>query len=365
MTNPIWNNINGYKTDAVFQLVNEYNNNKNLNKVNLCIGAYKTDNNEPYILSCVQKAKNILLNNNHEYSSISGNQNFINLSIKFIFGQDINMNNIIGVQTVSGTGACSLACNFLKKIGYDKKIYVSNPTWGNHIPIIRNSNLQYEIYRYYNKDTASIDLHGMLLDIKKADDESVILLHACAHNPSGIEPNQNEWNEILQVIKEKNHTVFFDNAYQGFASGDYNIDAYAIRLFTENKINMLVAHSYSKNFGLYGERTGVLCISNYDDITKNQKILSVLKSLIRSSYSNPPINGAKIVELILDNSNLFDLWKIECRTMANRIKTMRHLFKSKLEVNSNYDWSFITKQNGMFCLTKLTKEQRMSIIYIY
>ena len=351
-----WANIPVGKIDAIMKLTEEFKLDTNANKVNLAIGAYKDESNLPYILNSVKKAKKNIANSNHEYSSIIGNEEFINNSKKFLFNKDNDkLQNIASVQTLSGTGACKLAAEFLNKVCKYDTIYLPNITWGNHIPIMEGSGLKVKKYNYYKNK--GIDLNKMLEDIVNTKDNSLFLFHVCAHNPTGSDPSKEEWITILNFLTKKNHMILFDCAYQGFSSGDHHKDAFPVRYLLEAKYtNFLVAQSYSKNFGLYGERIGALNIVTNNKFDK-ENVLSQLKGIIRPSYSNPPINGAKIINEILNDDILFSEWESECLTMANRMNSMRMLLKSQLEEKiSSRRWDHIKHQNGMFCFSEIPSD---------
>lgn len=211
-------------------------------------------------------------------------------------------------------------------------------------------------YSYYNKEVG-FDFQNLLNDMDAAPNGSAFLLHACAHNPTGYDPSIEQWKEISQLMKHKNHIPFFDCAYQGFASGDADHDALAIRTFVDDGHNILLAQSYAKNFGLYGERVGALSVVCASAEEKD-RVESQLKIIIRPMVSNPPANGARIVEQILSDDQLSKQWYGECKQMAERIIEMRHLLRSNLQdLGSQHDWSHVTDQIGMFSFTGLSPEQ--------
>lgn len=232
-----------------------------------------------------------------------------------------------------------------------------NPTWGNHPSIIRDAGMQSTLYRYFDKSTNGLDLSGMLEDIKNAPSNSIILLHACAHNPTGVDPDMMQWEQIAEAIEAKNLVVWFDMAYQGFASGDIDRDAAALRLFVQRGHKVVLAQSYAKNMGLYGERIGALSIACCS-AEEGERVLSQLKIIIRPMYSNPPIHGARVVSLVLGENALRKQWLGEVKSMADRIIKMRAVLKEHLtKLGSTLNWSHITDQIGMFCYTGLSSEQ--------
>lgn len=213
-------------------------------------------------------------------------------------------------------------------------------------------------YRYYDEENIGLNFDGMCEDLRTAENGSLVLLHACAHNPTGIDPTKEQWKQLSVLMKEKKHVVLFDSAYQGFASGDADEDAYAVRQFVQDGHCLMLAQSFAKNFGLYGERVGALSVVCSDKEEKD-RVLSQLKIIIRAMYSNPPIHGARIVKEILSDDELRSQWYQECKGMAERINGMRNRLREELEARNvgNRDWSHITDQIGMFCYSGLTQEQ--------
>jgi len=258
----------------------------------------------------------------------------------------------VGVQTLSGTGACRVAGEFFARfLPKGTTIYVSDPTWGNHIPIMELSGLEVKRYRYLNRKTNGLDLQGYLEDIESAPAGSIFLLHACAHNPTGVDPSKEQWAQISAAILAKGHHVLMDCAYQGFASGDAEYDAGSIRQFVADGHSMLLAQSFAKNFGLYGERVGTLSVV-CADTEQAERVLSQLKLIIRPMYSSPPIHGALIVNEVLGDDALRSQYYGECADMASRILKMRALLKEGLAAaGSTHNWDHVTEQIGMFAFT--------------
>ena len=350
--------------DGILGLNQAFAADTNPKKVNLGVGAYRDDNGKPYILPSVKTAeKNVTKKSEgHEYAGIAGIQSYVDLSLKFAYGENcdvLNSQRVAAVQTLSGTGACRLFGEFINRfVGNKVHMYMPNPTWGNHIPIMKDSGLVPSQYRYYDPNTRAVDFEGMKQDITDATNGSVFMLHACAHNPTGCDPSRAQWDELSALMKSKNHIVFFDCAYQGFASGDAEVDAYSIRKFVADGHNIILAQSFAKNFGLYGERVGTLSVvcSSSEEM---ERVSSQLKLLVRPMYSNPPIHGARIVAEILGNDSLRSQWIQECKGMAARIIDMRRNLRNEIEIldKGNNKWQHVTDQIGMFCFTGLTKPQ--------
>jgi len=256
---------------------------------------------------------------------------------------------------------CDFFGEFIKKFGHSH-IYVPDPTWGNHIPIFQNSGLEVRKYRYYDRSTSDLDFDGLMKDISDAPAGSAVLLHACAHNPTGMDPSLEQWAELSQMMKNKGLFPFFDCAYQGFASGNAPQDASAFRLFVnDGHKSLALVQSFSKNFGLYGQRIGALSFvaENSDEASR---ILSQLKICIRPSYSNPPRHGARIVSTILSDDKLTGEFIDQCKDMADRINSMRVRLRTNLEdAGSNRSWSHITKQIGMFAYSGLSKDEVVAL----
>lgn len=269
---------------------------------------------------------------------------------------------ICTLQTISGTGAVHLGGLFLSKFHPHKPaIYLSNPTWANHNQIFTNVGLKLASYPYFHKQTKGLDFDGMISALQAAPSGSVILLHACAHNPTGVDPTQDQWKQIAAVMKERNHFPFFDTAYQGFASGDLARDAWAIKYFVEQGFELCVAQSFAKNFGLYGERTGAfhfVSAPGPDAAKANANVASQLAILQRSEISNPPAYGARIASKVLNDPTLFRQWEEDLRTMSGRIQEMRAGLRERLEKKGTPgSWDHITSQIGMFSFTGLSEAQ--------
>lgn len=353
--------------DPILGLTERFNKDTDARKVSLGVGAYRDDNGKPYVLPSVLEAERRITaaGKNKEYAGIAGMKDFVDLSLKFAYGDDseaLKAKRIAGVQTISGTGGLRIAGEFFARfLGKGTPIYLPNPTWGNHIPIMKDSGLEVLRYSYYEPASRGLDFAGLISDFKGAPDGSLFLLHACAHNPTGVDPTTDQWKEISDVFKTKGHIAFFDCAYQGFASGDATRDAAAVRHFVKEGHKVILCQSYAKNFGLYGERVGALSVVCEDE-EEAQRVESQLKIVIRPMYSNPPIHGSLIVSTILSDPELKAQWYAECKSMADRIITMRTSLRNAIEEieaknGVKSDWRHITDQIGMFCYTGLTEAQ--------
>ena len=275
---------------------------------------------------------------------------------------------VTSLQTISGTGAVHLGALFLAKFYHkDQKrtVYFSDPTWPNHFQIFSNVGLEYKTYPYFSKQTKGLDFDGMIDTIQSADEGSIVVLHACAHNPTGVDPTKDQWKKIADVIRAKKHFPFFDTAYQGFASGDLANDGWAIRYFIEQGYETCIAQSYAKNFGLYGERAGCfhfITSPGSDAESTVGRVASQLAILQRSEISNPPAYGARIASLVLNDKELFAEWEANLKTMSGRIIDMRKALRGKLEeFGTPGTWNHITDQIGMFSFTGLSEKQVLKL----
>lgn len=356
----IWTNVEMGPPDAILGVTEAYKKDTNPKKINLGVGAYRDDNGKPFILPSVKKAEKILFDSNldHEYLPIGGSADYCQCVTKLAFGDDspVVANKLNAtVQGISGTGSLRIGGAFLSKWYQPSKVvYMPDPTWGNHIPLMKHSGLEVKQYRYYDPATISFNHKGMFEDINKMPEQSIILLHACAHNPTGVDPKPEQWKEMSELIKKKKLFPFFDMAYQGFASGDVAQDAFALRHFVaDGHPSLCLSQSFAKNMGLYGERIGAFTIV-CSTAEENARVMSQLKIIIRPMYSNPPLHGARIVQTILNNPELHKLWLADVKLMADRIISMRTMLTNNLKKEgSTLDWKHINEQIGMFCFTGL------------
>ncbi|EJU05387.1 aspartate aminotransferase [Dacryopinax primogenitus] len=353
--------------DSILQLPIRYKADPAKQKINLSVGAYRDDAGNPWVLPVVKKATEIMLSDpamDHEYLPIVGLQEFTSAAAKLILGADsiaLKEDRVVSIQTLSGTGANHVGALFLSRFyawNGPRQLYISNPTWGNHKSIMINVGITPVDYPYYDAATISLNLEGMLSALRAAPERSVILLHACAHNPTGVDPTQPQWAQIADVMLQKAHYAFFDCAYQGFASGDLDRDAAAVRYFEKRGVPMLVCQSFAKNAGLYGERVGalhVLC-ADKDEATRVRSQLSIIE---RAEISNPPAYGARLMAKIINDPALFSQWNEDIKTMAERIISMRQELYDLLtkELHTPGSWEHITTQIGMFSFTGLNAAQ--------
>ena len=270
--------------------------------------------------------------------------------------------NVASIQTVSGTGANHLAATFLGRHLRPNHVFIPAPTWINHKSIWEMAGVKIAEYPYYSTATKDVDIVGMLNSLDRAEPNDVVILQACAHNPTGVDLSKFQWMQVADLVRRKKLFVVFDSAYQGFATGDLDGDAWAVRHFIEDVLasethpGLFVAQSFSKNFGLYGERAGALHLVLPRHLSA-QGARGELMAVARAEYSNPPRFGASIVETILGDQSLRAQWKTDLDTMSSRIRGMRRQLRQRLEKESQQDWSYIETQVGMFSYTELSKEQ--------
>nr|XP_002126101.1 aspartate aminotransferase, mitochondrial [Ciona intestinalis] len=356
-----WSNVEMGPPDPILGVTEAFKRDTNPKKMNLGVGAYRDDQGKPYVLPTVKKAELAIQGLDKEYLGITGLPAFTNAAAELAFGAGntvLTDKRNVTVQGISGTGSLRIGANFLNKFfTSNKAIWLPTPSWGNHVPIFKHAGLDVEWYRYYKPSTCGFDAEGAMEDLNKIPENSIVLFHACAHNPTGVDPKPENWKEMSSICKKRNLLPFFDMAYQGFASGDINKDASAMRLFVAEGHNVILAQSFAKNMGLYGERAGAFTVVCADQ-EEAARVESQIKILIRPMYSNPPCNGARIASTVLTTPELREQWLVEVKGMADRIISMRQQLVDNLKKEgSTRDWSHITDQIGMFCYTGLNPDQ--------
>lgn len=366
-----WNQIPLAPPDKILGISEAFQKDTNTKKINLGVGAYRDNSGKPIVFPSVKKAETVLLEaeTNKEYTGITGSKPFQTAVKEFVFnnsGKDTNgakligENRIVTAQTISGTGSLRVIADFLKRFYSSDKIIVPKPTWANHVAVFTDAGLQADYYAYYDKENNGLDFENLKKSISAAEDESIILLHACCHNPTGMDLTPEEWEEVLEIIQQKNLFPLVDMAYQGFASGSPYKDIGLIRrmneLVVEGKIpTYALCQSFAKNMGLYGERTGSISIVT-ESADSTAAVESQLKKLIRPMYSSPPIHGSRIVETIFSDENLLNEWLADLDAVVGRLNVVRDKLYEKLD-KTNYNWDHLLKQRGMFIYTGLTAEQ--------
>lgn len=330
-------------------------------KVNLSIGVYCTEEGKVPLLRVVSSAEKKILEaaEPHTYLPISGLPAFDKGVQKLVLGEDsplIKEKRAVTVQTLGGTGALKVGADFLAAILKNPEAVVSAPTWQNHVAIFKQAGFTVGSYPYYDKEKNGIDFPAMLKSLEGLKKDTVVILHACCHNPTGYDLTQEQWAQVVDVCVKNKLIPFLDIAYQGFGDG-IEEDAGSIRQFAASGIPFLVANSFSKSFSLYGERIGALTVGCKDE-EEASRVMSKLKALIRANYSNPPAHGAKIVAQVLNDPKLLKEWKEDLQEMRERIKEMRKDLADELKaLGAKRDFDFVTKQKGMFSFSGLSPEQ--------
>jgi aspartate aminotransferase len=346
----------------VFQLTADYTACLSSPKYNLGVGAYRTNDGLPYVLNVVRECEKRIADDftlNHEYLAIDGLASFTSAAAALAFGREnpvIVNKRYIGFQALGGTGALRLAAEFMHQCLNRTAVYSSKPTWPNHHQIFRAAGFtDIKEYRYWDPETRNVDFSGLMEDLENAPSDSVIILHAVAHNPTGRDLSAEQWEQVSDLVARRKLLVVMDNAYQGFASGSIERDGAAVILMAKKGVEFFVAQSFSKNFGLYNERVGNL-ITVLNDSGKVEAVKSQQKRIARTLWSNPPSYGARIVAMTLNDDSLYQQWKSEVNVMATRIKDMRQLLYEKLKVHE-ISWDHIIEQIGMFSYTGLNVAQ--------
>lgn len=348
-------------SDPILGLLTKYRNDSNPNKVDLGVGVYKDETGHTAVLNCVKKAE--LHRNQTEDSKVyigpTGSELFNSEMSKLIFGVDHKVlaeNRTRTISTPGGTCALRVAADFIKSCKSETTIWVSNPTWANHNGLFEGAGLTVKTYPYYDYENHNLDFEGMLNALKQVKHDDVVLLHACCHNPSGMDLTVEQWQQVVEVTKDVGFTPLIDMAYQGF-SVDLDEDAYGLRLMADAVEEMIVCTSCSKNFGLYRERIGACTVVAKSSLSADIS-LSVLLHGVRIIYSMPPAHGAALVETILTSAELRNEWYQELKEMRDRINGNRQIIVDKLIENGvTRDFSFIAHQSGMFSFLGITPEQ--------
>jgi aromatic-amino-acid transaminase len=347
--------------DPILGLNEAFNADTRTTKVNLGVGVYYNEDGRIPLLRAVAEAEKARIEAHapRGYLPIEGIAAYDNAVQKLLLGADselIASGRVITTQAVGGTGALKTGADFLKRLLPKTVVAISDPSWENHRALFESAGFTVHNYRYYDAASHGINRAGMLEDLKNLPARSVVVLHACCHNPTGVDLSLDDWKAVLEVLREREHVPFLDIAYQGFGDG-IEQDAFAVRLFAQSGIPFFVSSSFSKSFSLYGERVGALSI-----ITGSQeeasRVLSQAKRVIRTNYSNPPTHGATVVASVLNSPELRALWEDELAGMRERIRGMRMAMVEQLAaLNCKRDFAFVAQQRGMFSYSGLTAEQ--------
>jgi aromatic-amino-acid transaminase len=346
--------------DPILGLNESFAAEKNPNKVNLGVGVYFGDDGKIPLLAAVKAAEKARLETQppRGYQPIEGTAAYDGAVQNLLFGKDSELlaaGRAITAQCLGGTGALKVGADYLKRLLPDATVYISNPSWENHRALFESAGFPVKDYAYYDAATRGVDFAGMKADLAAMPAKSIVVLHACCHNPTGADLSAAQWAEVVAAVKEKNLVAFIDMAYQGFADG-IKPDAIALDLFAASGLQFLVSSSFSKSFSLYGERVGALTIVT-DGKDESARVLSQVKRVIRTNYSNPPTHGGAVVAAVLSSPELRQQWEDELAGMRDRIRAMRNSLVDKLAAAGATGFDFIKVQRGMFSYTGLTAEQ--------
>jgi len=347
--------------DPILGITEAFNADTNPAKINLGVGVYYDDNGKVPLLQCVQKAEAKLMEqlSPRTYLPIEGLAAYDKAVQELVFGADsavIQEKRAVTVQAIGGTGALKIGADFLKRFSPDSQVFISDPSWENHRALFESAGFIVNNYTYYDPATHGVNFEGMLASLRKMDAGSIVVLHACCHNPTGADLTQEEWGQVIEAVQQGGLIPFLDMAYQGFGAGIAE-DGAVVRRFVDAGGPLLVSNSFSKSFSLYGERVGALSVvaSSGEEAAR---LLSQLKRVVRTNYSNPPLHGGKVVATVLSTPELRQLWEDELAGMRVRIKQMREALVEKLAAKApGHDFAFVREQVGMFSYSGLTKEQ--------
>ena len=344
--------------DAILGLITEHKNDPRPEKIDLGVGVFRTAEGETPVLDVVKQAEQRIIDtqDSKAYIGTAGDPAFNAAMQALTFGDAGDKDRIATIQAPGGSGSLRVAASLLLRANPDVKVWVSDPTWANHIPLLGGAGITLEKYPYYDTEKHVIRIDAMLDGLRKADEGDVVLLHACCHNPSGLDPTEDEWRAIADVIEERRLLPFVDMAYQGFAKSLAD-DAFIVRHLADRVPEMLVSTSCSKNFGLYRDRVGALSLLAADKASK-EVVYSQINNVVRTIYSVPPDHGAVVVATILNDPDLKAAWRVELAEMRSRLREMRVLLNDALiEKAPGHDFSHLVRARGMFCFLGITEDQ--------
>ena len=358
----MFQHVDTYAGDPILSLMEEFGKDERTEKVNLSIGLYYNEDNIVPQLNAIKAAyKNIEPSNDKVklYLPMDGLKSYNEATQALVLGKNSQARQdgrAVTIQTLGGSGALKVGADFLKKYFPESDVWVSQPTWENHIAIFNGAGIHSHFYPYFDAATNGVNVAEMLEKLSKLPAKSIVLLHPCCHNPTGADLTPAEWDQVIEVLKKQDLIPFLDIAYQGFGQG-LEEDAYAIRALDQSGMNFIVSNSFSKIFSLYGERVGGLTFV-CDDQATAQKVLGQLKATVRRIYSSPATTGALLVDNVLNDADLTSQWEAELKEMRERIIKMRQILNEKLsQALPAHDFSYLVKQQGMFSYTGLTAEQ--------
>ncbi len=361
MASPLFARVELAPKDPILGVTEAFVADKNPNKVNLGVGVYNDDNGKLPLLACVKLAEEEMAKTltPRGYLPIDGLAAYDSAVRNLVFGADseiVKSNRAVTVQGLGGTGGLKIGADFLKRINPDAQVWISDPSWENHRALFEGAGFTVKTYPYYDAAKKDVDFAAMLNALNGAPAGTVIVLHVCCHNPTGYDITPSQWAQVVTMVRARDLIPFLDFAYQGFAEG-IDADGAAVHLFSATPGPLLVSSSFSKSFSLYGERVGALSAVG-KDAEEAARLLSQLKRIVRTNYSNPPTHGGKIVVAVLGNPALRKMWEDELGEMRERIKKMRVKLVESIEARvPGSDFKFIARQRGMFSYSGLTRAQ--------
>jgi aspartate aminotransferase len=365
----MFQSLNSLPADPILGLMATYRADSNPLKVDLGIGVYKDEKGNTTVMTAVKKAEDFLLKNQttKTYIGPTGAADYNSAIAELLLGAPLNTSlgkRRVTVQAPGGCGGLRLAAEFIKSANPDATVWVSDPTWANHIPLLGSAGLKIESYPYYDRSTHSVRFEEMLAALKKIEKGDLVLLHGCCHNPCGADLNHTQWRAIRDVALEQGFTVFIDLAYQGLGDG-LEEDVYGVRLMAESLPELIVVSSCSKNFGLYRERTGAFTLICEDEQSTTAATTQIAAAA-RAMYSMPPDHGAAVVALILTDTDLRTEWDAELAAMRGRINLLRAKFVKQIQqVGIDKDFSFIEREKGMFSFLGVSHDQVQTLVNDY
>jgi aromatic-amino-acid transaminase len=345
--------------DPILGITEAFNADPNPKRVNLGVGVYYDDNGKVPLLECVRRAERQLADNAppRSYLPIDGLPEYDRLVQALVFGEDSAARRdkrIVTVQALGGTGGLKIGADFLHRVDSGAQVWISDPSWENHRALFENAGFSVQSYPYYDAAKHGIDFDGMLGTLERLSAGDIVVLHACCHNPTGVDLTADQWTRVIDTVKARALVPFLDIAYQGFGDG-LDGDAAPVRRFAQADMPVFVSNSFSKSFSLYGERVGALSVvaASTDEAAR---VLSQLKRLVRTNYSNPPTHGGKVVAAVLADAELRSLWERELGQMRSRIHGMRLQFVEKMHARvPGADFAFVARQRGMFSYSGLSQ----------
>lgn len=361
MTSTLFAQVERAPRDPILGLTESFNADTRADKVNLGVGVYYDDNGKLPLLKCIKdaEAKRVASAPARGYQPIEGAAAYNQAVQTLLLGassQILSEQKVITIEALGGTGALKVGADYLRRLIPKAKVAISDPSWENHRALFEMAGFEVVNYRYYDSSSRGLDFEGMIKSIEALPAGTILVLHACCHNPTGVDLSDAQWAQVIATIQSKGHVPFLDMAYQGFGDG-IDADASALRAFVASGLSFLVSSSFSKSFSLYGERVGALSIVT-QSADEASRVLSQVKRTIRTNYSNPPTHGGAVVAMVLSTPELRATWEAELAQMRDRIKAMRQGLVDGLKAEGlKADFGFVTSQRGMFSYTGLSEKQ--------